>query len=111
MMSFFVNLFHQPIRFKQNSDDFAVMRNVVKGEGVAFSVFEPLLGGLVAADVEVPCRFWDILKTLLLVDPHAAAFVFGLVNHVAARIVELRVLGWRYILHQMKFAELTADRC
>ena len=104
IMLFFVNLFHQSVSFKQNSDDFAVVRNVIKGEGAAFAVFEPLLGGLVAADVEVPSRFWNILKTLLLVDPHAATFVFGLVNHVAARIVELRVFGWRHLFHQMEFA-------
>ena len=111
IMLFFINLFHQPIRFKQDGDDFAIVRNVIKGKCASFAVFEPLLGRLVAADVEIPSRFWNILKTLLLVYPHAATFVFWPVNYVAARSVELGMFCRWHFRHQVKLAQLTADSC
>jgi hypothetical protein len=44
------------------------MHNVLKVEDSAFSVFEPFLGGLVAADVEVPGNFGDGVEVLFGVD-------------------------------------------
>lgn len=38
----------------KDGDDLAVVRDVVVGKGAVFAVLEPLLGGVVAADVEVP---------------------------------------------------------
>ena len=51
---FFFQFEHQIVGFDKDGDDFAVMRDIVVGKGAVLAVFEPLLGGLIAADVEVP---------------------------------------------------------
>jgi hypothetical protein len=51
---FFFQFEHQIVRFDKDGDDFAVVRDVVVGKGAVFAVFEPLLCGLIATDVEVP---------------------------------------------------------
>ena len=50
----FIKILHQLVSFDKDGDDFAVMLDVVEGKGAVFAVLEPLLGGLVAADVEIP---------------------------------------------------------
>ena len=53
------------------------MLNVIKGKRAAFAVFEPLLCGLVAADIEVPCLAGDIGEVLCGVDEYFARIKFG----------------------------------
>jgi len=48
-------LLHQPGGAGEGEDDFLVVFDVGGGEGLAFAVFEPFLGRLVAADVKLPC--------------------------------------------------------
>ena len=40
--------------FDKDGDDFAVVRDVVVGKGAVFAVLEPLLSGLVTADIKIP---------------------------------------------------------
>ena len=49
-----IQFLHQLVGFEKDGDDLAVMRDVVVGKGAVFAVLKPLLGGLVAADVEIP---------------------------------------------------------
>ncbi|ACU07608.1 hypothetical protein FIC_01158 [Flavobacteriaceae bacterium 3519-10] len=49
-------------------DHFLVMKYILKIQRAAFAVFEPFLGGLVAADVEVPGGFGDVFEILGWVD-------------------------------------------
>ena len=54
-LKFFVEFLHQFVGFNKDGDDFAVVRDVIVGQGTVFAIFEPLLGGLVATtDVEIP---------------------------------------------------------
>ena len=85
------------------------MGDVVEGEGAASAIFEPLLGGLVASDVEVLCQFGYIGEALILVYPYTAVLVLRLVNGVAAGVVELGVLGSGHILHQVQTTQLAAE--
>ncbi len=54
------------------------MQDVVEGEGAGDAVFEPLLGGLVAADVEVPCGGWHAVEVLVGVTPNTAGRAVGI---------------------------------
>lgn len=56
----------------QGDDDFLVVHDVVEGEGAVVAVFEPFLGGLVAADVELPGGGGDVVEVLGVVDPDAS---------------------------------------
>jgi len=49
-----------------------------------FAVFEPFLGGLVAADVEVPGDEGDVGEVLGFVDVDVASFVFYFGDEVVA---------------------------
>jgi hypothetical protein len=53
------------------------VEDVVEVEGVVFTVFEPFLGGLVSADVEVLGYFGDVGEVLGFVD---VDFVFVIVD-------------------------------
>ena len=53
-LRFFVKFLHQIVRLNKDGDDFAVVRDVVVCECSVFAVLEPLLGGLIATDVEIP---------------------------------------------------------
>lgn len=48
------------------------MEDVVELEGAVFAVFEPFLGGLVAADIEVPGDEGDVGEVLGFVDVDVA---------------------------------------
>ena len=50
----FVDFGHQADGVGQGDDDFVVVGDVVRGEDPPFTVLEPFLADLVAADVEVP---------------------------------------------------------
>ena len=45
---------HEADGFTQSCDDFAVMFQIVIGQGSAPAVLEPLLANLIAADVKIP---------------------------------------------------------
>ena len=61
--------FHNPICFEKDFDNALVVDEVGVGELATFAVLEPLLGGLVAADVEVPAKFRHVAKVLGFIDP------------------------------------------
>ena len=44
------------------------MQNILKFQFTFFSVFQPFLGGLVAANVKVPGNFGNIVELLRVVD-------------------------------------------
>ena len=48
------------------------MDEICIGELATFAVFEPLLGGLVATNVEVPGEFGHVAEVLGFVDPDLA---------------------------------------
>ena len=52
------------------------MQNILVAECSAVAVFEPLLGGLVATDAEIPCFDRDGVEVLLVVDPNTALVIF-----------------------------------
>ena len=45
---------HQVVGFDEDGDDFAIVFDVVVSERTVFAILEPLLSGLIAADIEVP---------------------------------------------------------
>lgn len=55
---------HQVVGFHKDSDNFAVVFDIIVCECAVFAVFEPLLRGLIAADIEVPRQLGNILETL-----------------------------------------------
>ncbi len=71
----YINLGHDPFCLRQGYNYFLVMLNVGIGEGVSFTILEPLLGRLVATDKKVPGRLWKIAKVLLFVDKYTAIFI------------------------------------
>jgi hypothetical protein len=62
------------------------MNEVVKAEFASFSVFEPFLTNLIAADVEVPNVVGDVGEILLVVNPDLLLgfVVFDLFDKVRA---------------------------
>jgi hypothetical protein len=46
--------FHDPVRLGQDFQDALIMFDVIEAERPALAVFQPFLGGLVAADIKVP---------------------------------------------------------
>ena len=63
---------HYFISHHQRLDYALVVEDVVEREGAGGAVFEPLLGGLVAADVEVPGGGGNAVEVLVGVNPDAA---------------------------------------
>ena len=59
---------HEAGGFGEGDDDFLVVEDVVEVELAVFTVFEPFLGRLVSADVEVPGYFGDVGEVLGFVD-------------------------------------------
>lgn len=45
---------HDPVGLQQNFEDALIVLHVREGQGAAFAILEPFLGGLIAADVEIP---------------------------------------------------------
>ena len=64
----FVYLCHQPDGFLQRHHNFLVVVQVIIGQRPAFAVFEPLLGNLVATDMELPDLQRNAIKILCFVD-------------------------------------------
>ena len=104
------NLFHNSIGFEQDFDDALVVDEVGVGELASFAVFEPFLGGLVAADVEVPGEFGHVAKVLGFVDPNLAV---GVADPFDRAIAWNRKGGLVIIhdggAHQMEFAQFAPE--
>ena len=64
-----VDFSHDADGFIESHYDALVVGDVVRREGAAFSVFEPLFADLIAADVEIPDIFRHSFKTLSRIDP------------------------------------------
>lgn len=64
-------------------DDGLVVHDVVVRQCAALAVLEPLLRRLISADVEVPCRFRNIVEVLLGVDVDSAILPFHCLNLAA----------------------------
>ena len=64
----FVNFLHDALCLLEHVDDAAIVLHVFETESHALAVFQPLLRGLIASDVELPGRFWHTLEVLLRVD-------------------------------------------
>ncbi len=63
--------FHEAVGFGEGDDDFLVVENVVEAEGASIAVFEPFLGGLIAADIKLPSDERNVFEILRVVDPDA----------------------------------------
>ena len=63
---------HDPVSLAQDLDDLLVVANVVPAERAALAVLEPLLRGLIAADVEIPRGFRHAAEMLGGIDPDLA---------------------------------------
>ena len=109
-----IDLFHYFVGFYKDGDDAAVVLDVVKGQGTAFAVFEPLLCGLVATNIHLKGGSRYALETLGGVDVDitriAVVFVIlpseGIYLHRARVWEGDRRLG--YIVHEVKLAQLIA---
>ena len=77
-------LLHQSVGFEEDFDDTLVVDEVGVGELASFTIFEPLLSRLVAADVEVPGEFGHVAKILSFVDPDFAVDVADLFDRAIA---------------------------
>ena len=73
----FSQFIHKTLRLDKRGDDGLVVHDVVGCERAALAVLEPLLRGLVAADVEVPCRFRNIVEILRGIDVDATVLIFN----------------------------------
>lgn len=78
-------LLHQSVGFEEDFDDTLVVDEVGVGELATFTIFEPLLSRLVAADVEVPGEFGHVAKILSFVDPDLFIGVSDLFDQAIAR--------------------------
>ncbi len=81
-----INIIHDLDGFTQNRNDVLIMNEIVKAEFASFTVFEPFLTNLIAADVEVPNVIGDIGEILLVVNPDLLLgfVVFDLFDKVGA---------------------------
>ena len=65
-----IDLLHEAVGFQEGDDDLLDVADVLEAEGAPAPIFEPLLRGLVATDVEFPGAQGDVVEVLLVVDPH-----------------------------------------
>lgn len=79
-----IDLAHNSLRFRERDDDSLVVFDVVVVERSAFSIFQPFLRGLVAADVEFPGGLRDAVEILRFVDVDFAVLILHLVNKIAS---------------------------
>ncbi len=71
-LQFHLNGFHNPIRLRQDFDDFLIMAHLIKGQGATLAVLEPFLRRLIATDIEVPGNLRDIGKAVGFIDEYRA---------------------------------------
>ena len=88
---------HEGAGFAEGEDDAAVVLEAGGDEVAAAAVFQPLLGGLVAADPSGPVGFFDVREVLGGVDSDFAVGVFGFLDAAIAR--PLCVLGGLCVRH------------
>ena len=104
------DLFHDSVGFEQDFDDALVVDKVGVRKLATFAVFEPFLGGLVAADVEVPGEFRHVAKVLGFVDPD---FAIGVADLFDRAIAGHRKSGLVIIhdggAHQVEFAQFAPE--
>ena len=91
------------------------MDDVLGGKFAALAVLQPLLRGLVAADVEIPRVRRNRRKILVGVDENLLVRKRHLLDRSVARSLELRVrigerIRHRLVLEKMHLDELLADR-
>lgn len=67
-----IYLTHQTPGLDQGPDDALIFRLLLVAEGPTDAVFEPALGGHVAADGKRPSQLWHRLKILPVIDPGPA---------------------------------------
>ena len=79
------NLFHYAVGFEQDFDGALVVDEVGIAELAAFAIFEPFLGGLVAANVKIPGEFGHVAKVLGFVDPDLFIGVSDLFDQAISR--------------------------
>lgn len=114
---FTVKSLHDVVCGIEDVDDALIVDDVVIGEVAATAVFEPLLRGLVTADVGVPCRGADIGEVLRVVNPYLAMLA---VTTIGLELVTLHGVRAAFgeaggnvptvgIAHQMQVYELAAQ--
>jgi hypothetical protein len=67
-----VDLFHYSTRLDECDDYFLIVEDVFVAEDTSFAVFQPFLGRLIAADVEIPGCFRHPREALRVVDEDRA---------------------------------------
>ena len=107
---------HDLNRFTKGNDNLLVVLDVFGTKLATFTVFEPFVADLVAADVEVPDGFGDLGEGVaLFVDDDVAVDEFWLsrINHTIAAVVdEFRLgffLGELRGFHQVQLHEFFAE--
>lgn len=83
-----VDCFHYFDGFVEGNNHSFVVFKFVRGELSTFAVFEVFLGGLVAADVEVPDGFGHAVPVLSVVDVDAIVAVGEFFNRVGTALGE-----------------------
>ena len=64
----YVYFMHNSFCLQEDVDDALIVFYILETQGHALAVFEPLLSGLIAADVEIPCQFRHAIEVLFAVD-------------------------------------------
>lgn len=101
-----VDLAHQADGLVEGDDDALVVADVLARERATFTVFEPLVADLVAADLEVPHRLGDAAEVLGRVDPHPAVFVARLHDDIIAA----DGVGGDEVFDQRAFEQVQVDQ-
>ena len=108
-----VNFLHNPICFGEGDDHFLIVPNIVEIQAAAMPVFEPLLGGLVSADIKFPGDFGKPVKILHFVNPHPTGllrcirnFIILLADFARNRVVAVLRISGDKLLHLRMFPML-----
>ena len=65
LFQYVVYFLHDALGLLEHVDDAAIVLHVLETQSHALAVFQPFLGRLIAADEELPSRFWHALEILL----------------------------------------------
>lgn len=79
-----INLPHNSLCLRQCFDDALVMADILKAEHSPLPVFEPLLCGLITADLELPYCRWDTIEILGFVDVQLTFLIVQFAHDVVA---------------------------
>src|SRR3989344_392534 len=106
----FINVLHYPIRLHERDDYLLVVRDVLARKLTAFSILQPLLSGLVAADVEIPRNFRHTAEILVGVDIYLAILVDNLFDDIRAAFrIRSDVLPHFRRFKQVQLSQLFAE--